>query len=66
MILMAYYLTRSMMWVRIFGYGICVRRIADHPLRFSERNGFRKVSLRQRMVCKFPLATLDVVCFNSR
>lgn len=31
------YRTRGFWWVRVFGYGICWKRISEHPLLFSER-----------------------------
>jgi hypothetical protein len=31
------YRTHGLWWFRLFGWGVCWKRVAEHPLLFSER-----------------------------
>ena len=38
-----YQVWRVGFWIRLFGIGVSVRRSAELPLMFSERNGYARV-----------------------
>ena len=40
--MITYYFDKGIFWFRLFGHGLAGKRIADHPLLFSERNGYTR------------------------
>jgi len=39
------YSEKGLWWFRIFGYGLHWKRISEHNLLFSERNGYRGLKI---------------------